>query len=76
MKRNVGKGPFINDVTKNRTFIDPPPHSFTLCHKKEDPLVKMNESFEGFFFNLVPTLLRDCSLCWDHLEVVQTPTLA
>ena len=19
--------------------------------------------------------LRDCSLCWDHLEVVQTPTL-
>ena len=26
-----------------------------------------------FFYFLVLTLLRDCSLCWDHWEVVQTP---
>ena len=25
------------------------------------------------FFFLVPALLRDCSLRWEHLEVVQTP---
>ena len=25
-----------------------------------------------FLFFLVPALLRDCSLCWDHLEVVQS----
>ena len=36
------------------------------------------ESFKSkfsclFFYYLVPALLRDCSLCWDHLEVVQTP---
>ena len=29
----------------------------------------------GQWVFLVPALLRDCSLCWDHLEVVQTPTL-
>ena len=61
-KRRLSKGPFINDVTLNWTFFDPPPPSVTLCHKKEDPPLKMMSQIDnpphpawskkGFFFTI------------------------
>ena len=41
------KGPFINDVMLNWTFLTPPPPSVTLCHKKEDPPLKMTSQINN-----------------------------
>ena len=34
--------------------------------------IKRFQEYSNHFF-YVPALLQDCSLCWEHLEVVQTP---
>ena len=56
-----------------KILVPEPCYLFTrLVCKSNNPVKDISVSSPTTFF-FVPALLRDCSLCWDHLEVVHMP---